>query len=158
MSWYYQQVSENAGVDPKTNDGFLGRYRFYEYTDATKIAQINADISRMNSDTNGKPGTYGPFATLAEAQSAATTNAPETLQQSIDSGTLKIPVISQAADIASGALTFLGALTDPHTWLRIAEVILGLVLIGVGIAKLTNAVPIATKTAAQAAKIGAMFA
>lgn len=40
-----------------------------------------------------------------------------------------------------------GALLDPHTWLRIGEVTLGLILIAVGTAKLTNAFPSATKIA-----------
>ena len=62
----------------------------------------------------------------------------------------------------TGAVTsttdFLSRLTDPNTWIRIAEVVLGLVLIAVGVAKLTNAVPIATKVAGGAAKVGKVAA
>lgn len=42
----------------------------------------------------------------------------------------------------------LAALFQANLWLRVAEVALGLVLLAVGVAKLTNAVPIATKIAA----------
>jgi cell wall-associated NlpC family hydrolase len=42
---------------------------------------------------------------------------------------------------------FIGALLNPNTWLRIGEVALGMMLIAVGTAKLTNAVPVATKVA-----------
>jgi hypothetical protein len=42
---------------------------------------------------------------------------------------------------------FLSALANPNTWLRVAEVGLGVILLAVGIAKLTNAVPVATKIA-----------
>lgn len=62
----------------------------------------------------------------------------------------------------TGAVTstsdFLSRLTDPNTWVRIAEVVLGLVLIAVGVAKLTNAVPVATKVASGAAKVGSVIA
>lgn len=41
----------------------------------------------------------------------------------------------------------IGALFQAHIWIRVGEVALGLILIAVGVAKLTNAVPIATKIA-----------
>lgn len=46
---------------------------------------------------------------------------------------------------------FLGVLENGNTWLRIAEGILGVVLIAVGLARLTHAVPIATKIAGAVA-------
>jgi hypothetical protein len=42
---------------------------------------------------------------------------------------------------------FLSALTNPNTWLRVAEVGLGVILLAVGLAHLTGAVPAATKVA-----------
>jgi hypothetical protein len=42
---------------------------------------------------------------------------------------------------------FLSALANPNTWLRVAEVGLGVILLAVGVAKLTNAIPAATKIA-----------
>jgi hypothetical protein len=42
-------------------------------------------------------------------------------------------------------------LTQASTWLRVGEVILGLILVAVGLEKLTNAIPIATKVAAAVA-------
>lgn len=44
-------------------------------------------------------------------------------------------------------ISFFAALMNPNTWLRIGEVTLGLILIAVGTAKLTNAVPVANKIA-----------
>lgn len=46
---------------------------------------------------------------------------------------------------------FLAALTSKQLWLRVAEVVIGLLLLGVGVAKLTNAVPLATKLATKLA-------
>lgn len=76
-------------------------------------------------------------------------------------GTGAAPISSTAGEAATGqtgslpnplaAVTdFLHRLTDSNTWLRVAEGILGLLLIAVGVAKLTNAVPVAT-TIARAA-------
>lgn len=59
--------------------------------------------------------------------------------------------VNKAETAVSGAVTstndFLSRLTSPETWIRVAEVVLGLLLIAVGIAKLTNAVPAATRVA-----------
>lgn len=66
-------------------------------------------------------------------------------------GTSAPALVGGAVDAVSGATTdvgdFLSRLTSPQTWIRVAEVVLGLLLIAVGIAKLTNAIPAATKVA-----------
>lgn len=48
---------------------------------------------------------------------------------------------------------FFNKLGQAHTWIRVGEVLLGLILIAVGVAKITNAVPIATDIAKTAAKV-----
>lgn len=48
---------------------------------------------------------------------------------------------------------FFGRLTDAHTWVRIGEVVLGLVLIAVAVARITHAVPIATRVAKTAGAV-----
>lgn len=50
-------------------------------------------------------------------------------------------------DLFGGVLGFLSNLASANLWLRIGEVVLGIVLIAVGTAELTHAVPIATKIA-----------
>lgn len=42
---------------------------------------------------------------------------------------------------------FFGRLGQASTWIRVAEVLLGVILLAVGVAELTNAVPVATKIA-----------
>jgi hypothetical protein len=44
---------------------------------------------------------------------------------------------------------FFGRLTERNTWIRIAEVALGIILIAVGLTRMTHAVPIATAIAAK---------
>ena len=47
--------------------------------------------------------------------------------------------------------SFFGALAEGSTWTRVAEGILGIILIAVGLARLTHAVPIVTKIAGAVA-------
>jgi hypothetical protein len=53
---------------------------------------------------------------------------------------ISIPGLSQIGD-------FFARLTEGSTWMRIGEALLGLVLIAVGMARITHAVPIATSIA-----------
>lgn len=69
--------------------------------------------------------------------------------------------ISSETSVLNGSVSGIPGLTDianffdklgeANTWIRIGEVILGLVLVAAGVAKLTHAVPIATKIAGAVA-------
>jgi len=59
-------------------------------------------------------------------------------------GEIKVP------NPISGITDFLTRLTEASTWIRVGEVVLGLILIAVGVARITHAVPIATKIAKTA--------
>jgi len=63
-----------------------------------------------------------------------------------------IPGVGQLTDING----FVSALTQRNTWLRIGEGLLGLLLIGIGVAALTKGTPIgaAIRTGAQATPVG----
>lgn len=79
----------------------------------------------------------GPFATQQQAQGSEPgqsigATGPAGLAQSLGS-------------------TFLGPLFQANLWERVGEVVLGLVLIAIGVARLTHAVPIATKIAGAVA-------
>lgn len=55
------------------------------------------------------------------------------------------------ANAATSGLNPLGALFQANIWIRVGQVAIGLILIAVGVAKLTNAVPAATKIARMVA-------
>jgi len=69
-----------------------------------------------------------------------TTSSAQANQNAEQYLTSSVPGLSQVGD-------FFSRLTSANTWLRIGEGLLGVVLIAVGIARITNAVPIATKIA-----------
>lgn len=75
------------------------------------------------------------------------------------SNTSDVSVAGQAAANAAGVPgltqigTFFGDLAEGSTWIRVGEVLLGLVLIAIGVARLTHAVPPATTIARAAGAV-----
>lgn len=59
--------------------------------------------------------------------------------------------VQQAVGGSAGIADFLSRLTQKNTWVRVAEVAIGIILIAVGVARMTHAVPIATKIAGAVA-------
>jgi hypothetical protein len=105
-------------------------------------------------------GQLGSKFTLQEYETAfvadATTALLNTdLQAGITGGASDVGTITKGTEAGvlnlyqSGILGFLGRLSDGNLWLRVGEGVLGIVLIAIGVAKLTNAVPVATKIAAK---------
>ncbi len=68
-------------------------------------------------------------------------------------GEIKVPSpLSGVAAIGD----FLGRLTEANTWIRAGQVVLGLILIAVGVARITRAVPIATAVAKKAGAVAVL--
>lgn len=61
-------------------------------------------------------------------------------------------LVHGAEQAAAGAISqsVLGPLFQANIWIRVGEVLLGVVLIAAGVARLTHAIPIATKVAQTA--------
>lgn len=95
----------------------------------------------------------GPFATEAQAQAWAKgpgagnfgpgkTNIAPPVDTPLTAG---IP--GPGASGLAGIGDFFGRLTEASTWIRVAEVVLGVILLAVGVARITHAVPAATRAA-----------
>lgn len=84
----------------------------------------------------------GPFATEAEAKKAQNPQqySPNPLKDPGQSGSSPFGGLAAIGD-------FFARLGQPNTWIRAGEVVLGLILIAVGLARITKAVPVATKIA-----------
>lgn len=92
---------------------------------------------------------YGPFSTQAAAQAYANKGGPGPAIPGNPGSAIK----KGLGDAVSGlSNSVLGPLFQANIWIRVGEVLLGIVLVAVGIARMTNAVPIATKIAGVAAK------
>lgn len=65
------------------------------------------------------------------------------------------PGANTIIDWAKGLAKFLASLNDPHTWLRLGQAVLGIILIGIGTSELTTNIPVANKIArATRAQVG----
>ena len=99
----------------------------------------------------GLTAVYGPYKDKATAQFALDNSVykQERPAWSAPGSSSKSPLIPQTGPLSglSAAGDFLGRLGQASTWTRVAETVLGLILLAVGIARLTNAVPVATSIA-----------
>jgi predicted lipid-binding transport protein (Tim44 family) len=103
-------------------------------------AEAKAIASDQQVTYDGKPYIavilFG-FPTKAAAQAAAKQPNPSTPGYAG----------STISGLTSGLGSGIGALFQAAIWIRVAEVAVGVILIAIGVAKMTNAVPIATKIA-----------
>jgi hypothetical protein len=95
--------------------------------------------------------------TLAQAQAYVKTTYPTGATPTTSDVTAEGQAVTQEAG-ASQLLpglqqvgSFFSALSQGNTWVRVAEGLLGIILIAVGLARLTHAVPVATKIAGAVA-------
>jgi hypothetical protein len=118
-------------------EGFLGKL-----TNAL-ISGPTLNLYTAVQSAGQPPGAVaGPYNSQAEAQAQA--------KQLNGKSVATLPNIAAATTSSvAGAVSssVLGPLFQASIWLRVAEVVLGVVLIAVGVAKLTNAIPAATKIA-----------
>ena len=96
-------------------------------------------------------GISGPYSTLGQANQVASTEPENKTQPTPIPG---VGISPGGGFTASGPLSglaaignFFNSLSQASTWIRVGEVLLGLILVAVGLARLTHAVPVATKVA-----------
>jgi hypothetical protein len=139
--WYYNtesgQLTQGNNVENFANNLF-GGLGWHELNIAGNATGQQAAAEAKKEFPNGKTPSYAPV-TPASIASSATSSAASTL-----SGILG-PIAGALAPLAD----FFGRLTQAHTWQRIGEGLLGVILIAVGLAHMTKAVPIATAIASK---------
>lgn len=119
-----QDVDMNWWVVP---EGFLGQLQT-----AFTVGPV-LHIYTPKQSTLKPPGAVaGPFATQAEAQAKA---------DELNKSGVATPgnIAKQAASSALTSLNPLAPVFQANIWMRVGEFIIGIVLIGVGLAKLTGA-------------------
>lgn len=101
-------------------------------SDMTAIQAAMADaqaiqIIKLHPDWAGLPTTPSPASQAGKLASGALSSAGNAAQDAANAAVA--PLVSSAQ--------FLSALTNPHLWLRVAEVGIGIALLVVGVIKLT---------------------
>lgn len=126
-------------------------------TGRTLIEYVQATSTQQAAETfPGSTVLGGGYPTQAAAEAAFPQGSAGTTASSSGNPTVSNAPVNPLGGLA-GIGDFFGRLTEASTWVRVGEVVLGLVLLAVGIARITHAVPIATKIAGVAAK-GAVLA
>lgn len=126
---------------------------------ADSISRARQQIARLPAESSGPLNAYmsTDAKSLYDAKSDGAIAPPQTNPKGVGS-------IGESVDAVgipgSGVLTdvggFLSALTQRNTWLRIGEGVLGLLLVGIGVAAITRGTPIgsAIRTGVKATPVG----
>jgi hypothetical protein len=144
LAKYWGHVKYHNEV--KTPFEGMGYAQIYDYVEKRAPAATPYQVAQQTADLL----LSSAFAKVVGGVVTGAGNATGEIAQGTVGG------LAQTAGQLSGPLSgiaavgdFFSRLTNPNTWLRIGEVLLGIVLIAVGLAKMTHAVPIATAIAAK---------
>ena len=105
---------------------------YFQGTQAQATARANETV-KTGSTSNGP---FGPFATKQDAEASWNSNAGN-VQHAGTGGPVNVPGSPLQGLAAIG--DFFQRLTQASTWVRVGEVVLGLILLGVAAARITGA-------------------
>ena len=136
---YWNQPQTGRGAVAKNGHAIL---------QAGDAADADATVKNQEAAGTVIVNTLGPYTTQAAALAYASnpTTSPTGTTTS-GAATNFSGLVPNLGGLIAKAGTFFDDLTSKNFWLRVGEVVLGLILIAVGVAKLTHAIPIATKVA-----------
>jgi hypothetical protein len=144
------QNSVSSRLDP--TGGVAGTATDYLVIYAASSSAASASAKRqLGSRASSIDNITGPYNTQSSAN-AAKNSKSSAIAKATQAGNFPDPFSGLAA-----IGDFFARLTKANTWIRVGEVLLGLILLAVGVARVTNAVPIATKIA-KTAGTGALLA
>lgn len=125
-------------------DGPLALKLWVDLT-AGNMPAITADLSKATAE--------GFTSQVAAIEKFITTHKFSTVSKTWNPVQTAVNNAAGAVDAAVKSLNPLAGLFQANIWLRVAEVGIGVLLVAVGIAKLTNAIPAATKLAGAVGKL-----
>jgi hypothetical protein len=142
-----------------TLPGYTEAGPWYINSDSGELTHATGFLGWLASIDAKLPLDWYGFKTRADAVSAAAIEGWPAPTTSTVTG-LKNAAKDQASDAEKAASStvpglsqiggFFSRLSQANTWIRLGEVLLGLVLIAIGLARMTNAIPLATKVAKAA--------
>jgi hypothetical protein len=141
---------------PATTPGAVGTLQnesFYEglirqqfgSAAASKYASLYGQLQKQFPPTTTESTAYQIFNPFFAALAAGA--GVDSAAQAVSSATAGVGKIAATTSLNLPFSGVLSGLFQANIWLRVGEVVLGLVLIAVGIARLTTSVPAATKIA-----------
>lgn len=142
--WWAVFYTEGSAASGKNGPGLLGADTSFIIVQAASSAAARTAAQGQLSMSAAISTVNGPYASQADAESAA--------------GGIQAKAGSEAqSGSLPGGLTAIGDffsdLSRASTWIRVGQVVLGLILIAVGVARITHAVPVATSIARTAGAV-----
>jgi hypothetical protein len=142
MPWFYDSDSGKLVHEDPPSPGY------YVYEAALHTGTGWHELTVADSATQAQAAAAAKALNLGPVQGSSTSiaqlgaNEVGNLPAQVSGGAAAsaIPGVAQIG-------TFFSALTQGNTWIRIAEGLLGIILIAVGVARITHVVPVATKIA-----------
>jgi hypothetical protein len=122
-----------------------------DLTGAKGVTKVSSQDELIAAEFQATPGSWKLFPFTAAGEAAASAYAGVPNPGAGGTAGEGVAVVGAAESAATAVPDFLSRLTDATTWIRVAEVAAGLLLIAIGLAEITKAVPIAT-TIAKAVK------
>lgn len=147
---YWNQPQTGRGAVAKNGHAIL---------QAADAADANAIV--LNQDPAGTVivNTLGPYTTQAAALAYANNPATSATGTTTSGAATNFSgLVPNLGGLIKDAGAFFSDLTSANFWLRLSEVVLGLILIAVGVAELTHAVPVATHIAKTVGSTAALAA
>ncbi|GAA0286827.1 hypothetical protein GCM10009527_097920 [Actinomadura nitritigenes] len=134
------------------------------YAAFTVNAAVNSDLARIRAISPGDAATIAAALGDRDVQALAAQGLLSPVTGAI--GGALGPAASRVGNLPEGTLAATAAglnvtydvlkpLFQANIWIRVGEVALGIILIAVGLARITNAIPIATKIAKTAGMVAA---
>jgi len=120
-----------------------------DITGGTVVALVSNDVELLAHEAEVAPGHWQLFPPTDAGQAAANAyvGSPDPKGKATTPGN---PITGAIGKAVPGVSGFFGALTQASTWERVGQVLLGLILIAIGLARMTSALPAATKIAKMA--------
>lgn len=151
-------AAQDAVTDVSTHNPTLANQIKAEAGKFAYTARMRMLIAQVRTfspaDANALTKLYSDPVLVKKYYKAVIDGVTQGIGNSLAAGAGAAGRVTQAlgADVAHSASPIAGFF-QLNLWLRVAEVGLGLLLVAVGVAKLTNAVPAATKVAAAVSKV-----
>lgn len=151
-----------AGKKTESREIYAGMRTYVEYGWRTMprgsneiLAKARSRIAALSADLSGPLNAYMavPAKNLYDAKSDGYPAPPQTNPKGV--GSIPESVAATAPGVLTDVSGFLSALTQRNTWLRVGEGILGLLLIGIGVAAVTRGTPIGSAIRAGVNKTAA---
>jgi hypothetical protein len=146
--WYIGRITSSSVATAKAGTSPVITDTVFHWTNTTtKPTVTTANITGLSAIVGGPYATQAAATAAANGDASTTSGLPGTTKPAVTSSTVNSSngSLPNLLSWESGLATFLSDLTSSSTWIRVAEVVIGGVLLIVGLAHITGATQVISK-------------